>query len=370
MSRIAILRGEALNPFELQSYEPLFGSYDVFGIGSRNGLYELDSLRMPIIRLRPTARGRIARRLLRDRVARLRGLERVLSDCAVVHSAETFLPISEQAAEVRARRGFTLVLTCWENIPFVHEDDPRLAARKRMVRDATDLFVAVTEAARQALQLENIPSDKIVIQPAGIDRRIFRPTPRNEALRRNWAVPDGWTTVLYSGRLIREKGLLDLVRAMAALPNTVLVLVGEGPERTRLEAAARAQRITDRIRFVGAVGYGEMARFYAAADMFCLPSVPAPYWQEQFGMVLVEAMACGIPVVTTATGSIPEVVGDAASVVPPYAPDQLAAALGSLREDPQRRASLVEAGLQRVAERYDAERVAASIGDIYRRLLE
>ena len=84
--------------------------------------------------------------------------------------------------------------------------------------------------------------------------------------------------------------------------------------------------------------------------------------------MLVEPRACGIPVVTTATESIPEVVEDAATVVPPYAPDRLAGALAALR-DPQRCASLAAAGLQRVAESYVAERVAASIGDIYRRLL-
>jgi glycosyltransferase involved in cell wall biosynthesis len=307
--------------------------------------------------------------VLGDRSSRLLGLERVLAGCAIVHSAETFLPISEQAAKVRARRQFKLVLTCWENIPFLHEDDPLIIDRKRVVRDATDLFLAVTESAREALLLENVPSDRIAVQPVGLDRDVFRPTERDRSLLDRLRVPDGWSTVLYCGRLIREKGVVDLVRAAAKVPRTVLVLVGEGPERTRLEAAARAQGTSDRLRFVGAVDYGEMSRLYASADVFCLPSVPTPYWQEQFGMVLVEAMACGTPVVTTATGSIPEVVGDAAVLVPAYAPDQLAAALASLLADAPRRAALAEAGLQRVAERYDATQVANAIGDLYASLL-
>jgi starch synthase len=367
--RVAVLRGEWLNPFELQNYVPLVGTYDVFGIGARDGYYQLRSPRLPIVRLHSLGRSRVARRVLGDRSARLFGLERVLAGCAVVHSAETFLPISEQAAKARARQQFKLVLTCWENIPFLHEDDPLIVERKAIVREATDLFLAVTDAARQALLLENVPSERIAVQPVGVDRSVFRPTERDRSLLEKWGIPDGWSTMLYCGRLIREKGVVDLVRAVARVPGTVLVLVGEGPERTRLEAVARAQGTSDRLRFVGAVDYGEMSRLYASADVFCLPSVATPYWQEQFGMVLVEAMACGTPIVTTATGSIPEVVGDAAVLVPAYAPDQLAAAVADVLADAPRRAALAEAGLQRVADRYDATQVARSIGDHYASLL-
>jgi glycosyltransferase involved in cell wall biosynthesis len=369
-SRIAILRGEWLNPFELQSYEPLVSSYDLVGIGARNGSYDLGSTRMPVVRLRPAGRGRIARRILGDRSSRLLGLERNLLGYAVVHSAETFLPISEQAARAQAQGKFKLVLTCWENIPFLYEDNPRVAARKQVVRDTTDLFLAVTDGARQALLLENVPSEQIIVQPVGVDRRVFRPTDRDEAFLHKWAVPEGWTTVLYCGRLIREKGVLDLARAMVRLPRTVLILAGDGPERRRLEAAAVALGVHSQLRFVGGVAYGEMPGLYSAADVLCLPSVSTPYWQEQFGMVLVEALACGVPVVTTATGSIPEVVGDAAVLVPAYAPDELAGALARLLGDRPRRTELVESGLQRVAERYDAAKVAASIGEVYERLLE
>jgi alpha-maltose-1-phosphate synthase len=367
--RVAVLRGEWLNPFELQSYVPLVGTYDVFGIGARDGYYQLSSPRFPIVRLHSLGRSRVARRVLGDRSARLLGLERVLAGCAIVHSAETFLPISEQAAEARTRRGFKLILTCWENIPFLHDDDPLIAKRKRVVCEATDLFLAVTEAARQALLLENIPSERVVVQPVGVDRSVFRPHKRDPSVLGKWGVPDGWSTVLYCGRLIREKGVVDLVRAVAMVPRTVLVLVGEGPERTRLERAARAQGISERISFVGAAEYRDMPRLYANADVFCLPSVATPYWQEQFGMVLIEAMACGTAIVTTATGSIPEVVGNAAVLVPAYAPDQLAAALGDLLADAPRRATLAETGLQRVADRFDATKIARSIGDLYDTLL-
>jgi glycosyltransferase involved in cell wall biosynthesis len=219
------------------------------------------------------------------------------------------------------------------------------------------------------LLIENVPSDRIVVQSVGVDTQVFRPTGCDESLLREWAVPDGWTSVLYCGRLIREKGVLDLVRALVELPRTVLILVGEGSELPRIRVAAAACGVDDRIRYIGPVAYASMPRFYSTADVFCLPSVSTPYWQEQFGMVLVEAMACGIPVVTTATGSIPEVVGDAALIVPPYAPEQLATALGAVLDDPTQRAAASKAGLQRVVDHYDAAKVAASLRRIYDRLI-
>ena len=366
---MAVLRGEHANPFELQSFRPLLGSWDLFAVGAADGSHDLDSLQMPLVRLRHYGRGRLARRVLGDRSSRLLGLRKAVSGCAIVHSAETFLPISEQAAQLRSRQGFKLVLTCWENIPFLYEEGPILARRKSVVREAADLFLAVTERAREALLLEGVPEDRIVTQPVGVDRGFFRPSARDPAIRERWGVADDSNVVLYCGRLVREKGVLDLVRAVATVPEAVVVIAGSGPEQTRLDLAVRALGLDGRVRFVGPLPYGRMSEAYAAADVFCLPSVSTPYWQEQFGMVLVEAMASGVPIVTTSTGSIPEVVGPAAMLVPDYSPDALAEAIGALLGDPDRRHALGELGLQRVADRYDAQKVAAAIGSTYERLL-
>lgn len=367
--RVAILRGDDLNPFELQSYTPLLGSYDLFGVGTRREVFDLRPVQIPVVRLREMARGRLGRRLRPDRSGRLRGLEKVLAGCAIVHSAETFLGITEQAVELRARHGFKVVARCAENIPFLHEDRPHLAARKDVTRPAVDVFQALTESARQALVSEGVPEERVVVVPFGVDRSVFRPAERDSSLLGAWEVPDGWSTILYCGRLIREKGLLHLVEALASLPRTILILVGSGPERLRLERAAEAFGVHDRLRFAGTVDYPQMPRLYASCDVFCLPSLQMPYNEEQFGMVLIEAMACGTPVVTTTTGSIPEVVGEAALVVPPYAPEKLAEALARVQADPDLRATLAQSGIQRVADRFDATKVAESLGDMYRKLL-
>lgn len=366
--RVAILRGEALNPFELQSYAGLSRACNVVAIGARDGRHPLDELGTRAILLHPFAQSRLHARLLGDRARRLHGLAEVLDGFDVVHAAETFIPISEQAAELRARAGFKLVLTCWETIPFLHEERPEIAARKRVVREAADLFLPVTEAARSALQLENVPAGRIQVQPVGVNRRVFRPLEKDGRLLHEWNVPPEAPVILYSGRLVREKGVLCLLLALEHVPGAVLVVAGDGPEKPRLEAAAAARGIAHRVRFIGARRYSEMPGIYACADVFCLPSLPTPYWEEQFGMVLVEAMACGVPIVASASGAIAEVVGDAALLVPAFEVDELAAALRSLVADPVTCQALVSAGLRRAAERYDAGAVAAALERKYEQL--
>jgi glycosyltransferase involved in cell wall biosynthesis len=369
MRTVAVVRGEALNPFELQSYAGISDDYRIVGIGSTDGMYEIDRIRSEVLLLRPKARTRLGARFYGDRARRLRGLGNALDGADVVHSAETFLPVSEQVAELRPRAGFKFVLTCWETIPFLHEDRAQLAERKQMVREAVDLFLPVTDLARRALLLENVPAEKIVVQPVGVDRRVFNRDVNAEGLLRRWNIPSGAPVILYCGRLIREKGIVHLVLALEHVLDAVLVIAGVGPEKPRLQAAARARGVVDRIRFVGHFPYHEMPRLYASADVFCLPSETAPYWEEQFGMVLAEAMCCGRPIIAAATGAIPEVVGDAGVLVPPSDPKELASALEHLVADADARAQLAAVGEQRAAERYDAESVARGISARYDSIL-
>lgn len=322
-------------------------------IGARDGSYPVAGLGLPITRLRTLP----SRVVGADRGSRLLGLKRALLGYDVVHAAETFISWTEQVSAAKASNGSKVVLTCWENIPFLHEEDPVLARRKQAVRAAADLFLAVTPEARRALELEGVRPERIRVQPAGVDRGLFRPLPPD--------IRFGERVVLYVGRLIREKGLSDLVLAMRGLGGR-LVLVGSGPERPRLEAMAAELGVD--VVFPGPLAYDELPAAYAAADVVVLPSVPTPYWQEQFGMVLVEALACGRAVVATRSGSIPGVLGDAALLVPPYAPEALAHAIRSLLDDAGRRRLLGVAALRR-SELYDSGRVAEGLKEAYRAVL-
>jgi starch synthase len=377
---VALLRGEALNPYEMQVYGALTDHFDLLAVGRRRPLHEVDRVPLPTVLLHSIgevhALSAVHRRLSRRwRIPgdpdRLFGLAGAVGRRDVLHAAETVLPVSEQAAELAVERGSKLVLTCWETIPFRYDDDPVLAARKVKVKRATSIYLAVTDRARTALLAEGIPSDLIRVVPASIDCTRFRPLPRQSSVRRGWGVPAGARVALYVGRLIQEKGVVELVRAFAGVDDCAahLVLVGSGNQGERLQIAARTLGVSDRVHVAAGVSHGALPQLYAAADVVVAPSLTTPYWEEQFGMVLGEALACGRPLITTASGAIPEVVGDAACVVEPYDVPALTRALAELLGDAAAQESLGRAGRHRAETLYDVPVVARRLAGVYTEML-
>ena len=305
----------------------------------------------------------------RDSRARLR---RAVEGRDILHAAETVLPVSHQCARIADSTRSSLVLTCWETIPFRYDDDPRLAARKAYVRPRTSHFIAVTERAKVALLAEGVAREQISVVPAAVDCERFAPASPDPDLRRRWGVPDDALVVLYIGRMIQEKGITELVTAFARCQpphHAHLVMVGNGNQAGRVRIAARALAVSDRVHVLPGVSYRELPAHYATADVVVAPSLTTPYWEEQFGMVLAETMASGRPLITTTSGAIPEVVGDAASLVPPYDGEALAAALAELLTQPERRAALAQSSRQRALSRYALPVVAARLRQVYAQVL-
>lgn len=377
---VAILRGEALNPYEMQSYVPLTAEYDLLAVGRSHPLYEVAGLGLPTRLLHAMSERRsvasVGRRIdsligIKLDVDRLLGLEKMVADRPLLHSAETFLPVSEQAAEIVERGTHRLILTCWETIPFLHDEDMRLACRKVAVKSATSKFLAVTNRARDALMLEGIASDRVTVIGAAVDCDRFTRRPKSMVIRGEWRVPDNATVILYVGRLIQEKGVIQLLEAFASEQrrNTYLIYVGNGDQQSRIKSAASTLGVADLVRVLPGIAYSFLPELYASADIVAAPSLPTPYWEEQFGMVLVEAMACGRPLITTDSGAIPEVVGDAARVVPPYDISALSEALSELLADEMLRTELSSAGFVRARERYAVPVIASRIARTYAEVL-
>ena len=164
-----------------------------------------------------------------------------------------------------------------------------------------------------------------------------------------------------------EKGHFDVIRALATLERPPrLLIVGAGPERERLLRYAAELGLGDRVE-IRAVPYSEMPAVFAAASCVVLASLPTPVWEEQFGMVLAEAMAAGAPVLASSSGAIPEVVGDSARVFTPGDWIELARLLES--------GPLADPAGQRVAHdpellrRYSLEAAADRMRAAYRRVL-
>jgi phosphatidylinositol alpha-mannosyltransferase len=164
--------------------------------------------------------------------------------------------------------------------------------------------------------------------------------------------------VLFFSRLEKRKGLEVLVRAMPHVPGATLVVAGSGPEEKTVRSLARSLSV-DAV-WLGRVPDGEVASTYRGADVYCAPALGG----ESFGIVLVEAMAAGAPVVCSNLAGFRAVAGDAAFLVAPHAHRRLAAALRQVLEDPGKSETMRAAGRE-VAARYDWGRLVPRVEELY-----
>ena len=380
----AIVRGNALNKWEMQNFEPLIPQWNIVACGSQKGIYPTGDIHIPIRCFRPASAtfdqwGYVARVVQRLHLARrpddfLVGLEPYLADILIAHAAETHIAFSEQAVRAGQRYGTKVILTCWETIPFAYEEDALIRNRRAFVRANTDLFLATTTRAARALKLEGVEETRIRIVMPGVDVERFKPGPRSPILMQQYGLAQDDIVLLFVGRLIREKGVRELVLAcrllLRSLPEPTarkcrLLIAGNGPQRDFITALIQSLGLAEQAQIVGGVDYMQIHALHQVADIFVLPSIATPYWEEQYGMVLAEAMACGKPVVSTATGGIPEVVGEGGILVPPLEPEALAEALRGLIVDETMREELGRKARKYAVQRLNAEITAMQIGAAY-----
>jgi glycosyltransferase involved in cell wall biosynthesis len=175
----------------------------------------------------------------------------------------------------------------------------------------------------------------------------------------------------FVGRLVPEKGIFVLVEALARLADLPwsMLVVGDGPSREDLRARAEAHGLAHRLTWVSSVPHQEVPRYLQAMDVLVLASLTGTAWKEQFGHVLIEAMACGVPVVGSDSGAIPEVIGEAGFVTKEGDPASLAEALKQLLPDAELRARLGALGRARVEAEFTHARIAEKTWEVYESML-
>jgi teichuronic acid biosynthesis glycosyltransferase TuaC len=201
------------------------------------------------------------------------------------------------------------------------------------IRDAAAL-IAVSAAIRQALIALGAAPGKVTVLRNGVDTSLFRPPADRAAARA--ALGLSRPTLISVGLLIERKGHHLAIQAMPALPAFALLIVGEGPERAELESLARRLGVQDRVRLLGARPHAELPALYGAADALVLASS-----REGWANVLLEAMACGTPVVASNIWGNPEVVQshEAGLLMEARTPDAIASAVNRLFAAPPDRAA-------------------------------
>jgi len=172
----------------------------------------------------------------------------------------------------------------------------------------------------------------------------------------------------YVGRLEARKGVHVLIDAVADTSNCSLVLVGDGPDHDAIARHVEARGLASQVTIRGYATHAELPELYRGFDVVVVPSLETSSWVEQFGRVVVEAMASGVPVVASRSGALPEVVGDAGVLVSPGDVGALTGALKELAADPDQRRRLAAAGLVR-ASQYSWRAVARRHLEFYRETL-
>jgi D-inositol-3-phosphate glycosyltransferase len=241
----------------------------------------------------------------------------------------------------------------------------RASVEGRVAREVDHVIATCSDEVWELLRL-GVDRRRVSVVPCGVDLGAFGPAGPVEA-----RVP-GRPRVVAVGRLVERKGFGNLITALARVPGAELVLAGgpvreelrRDPQARRLLALARRLGVADRVDLRGRVSREDLPALLRSADVVaCVP------WYEPFGIVPLEAMACGVPVVATAVGGLIDTVVDGVTGVhiPPRRPDAIAGAIGALLADPARRAELGRAGAER-ARRYAWDRVAAATSAVYDQL--
>lgn len=383
--KIAIVRGAFLNQFEMQNFVPLAKRHELVAFSSLRPIHDQVSFPvvklpspMDLLNLTPMLQHNRVKRILRGVLNRalidahyLYGLEKALEGFDIAHCAETYYHFTQQCLRAK-KKGFVkkVISTVWENLPFANE---RILGRKKFKKRAieeADHFIAVTNIAKKALIAEGCKEEKITVIPMGIDLRKFemqnakcKITDKNEKI-----------TILFVGRFETEKGVKELLRAFKLLTINYkqltirLKLIGEGSLKGWVEEWAKYNQQDNNVT-IEQCNYQDIPKVYQKADIFVLPSKRTKTWQEQFGMVLVEAMASSLPIVATKSGAIPEVVGKCGLLVEEQDVEGLYKALKRLVENESLRIKLGKMGRERAKKYFDSCKVAEKIEKAYQKIL-
>ena len=234
--------------------------------------------------------------------------------------------------------------------------------RKYTLRNA-DFAVARSGEAMNVLREKGYHGPARVV-PNGVDADLFHTMDRAQC-RAALQLGTGFV-VAYLGRLVEEKGLLDLVDAVAKCPADVtLLLVGSGPLESAIRSRAAEKNMSDRLRILPAKPLAELPQVMNAIDAMVLPSRTTARWKEQFGRVLIEAGVCGTAVIGSDSGAIPDVVGDGGLVFPEGNIDSLVGAIMQLRQNPDLKNRLGQNGRQNALGKCTWQQVAKQMFEIY-----
>ena len=280
----------------------------------------------------------------------------------IVHvEEEPFTFACFQFLSAAKKRGKKTVFFTWENIRRRH--NPGYEFFNNYCIKNTDAAIAGNNEGRDILVEKGCRAPVYVIPQYGINMKDF--------ILRGGDAPKRDYKIGYVGRILPEKGIEVLIDALSGIPDARLVMAGTGASGyTALVREAAEKKLAGRHEFTGFVEREKMGRLLASLDILVLPSLTTKTWKEQFGRVIAEAFASGVPVIGSGSGEIPNVIGDAGLVFKEGSSADLAGKIMHLMADGELYKSCAEKGTKRVLEHYTNEGIAAKLDFVYRALLK
>jgi glycosyltransferase involved in cell wall biosynthesis len=258
------------------------------------------------------------------------------------------------------RAGARSVFFTWQNL--LRQYPPPFRWFERAVFRHSAHAIAGSADALEVLRTKGYRGPGTVIPQFGVNPDLFAPGPTPP--------PDAKPVIGFVARLVEEKGIVVLLDALATLPGAWrLHVIGTGPCAAEARRRATALRLAERITWEDSVPSTRIPERLRTFTLLVQPSLTRRHWKEQFGRAVMEAMACGIPVVGSTSAEIPRVIGDAGLVVPEGDPRALRDAMAQLLADPRLRSELGRRGRARVLECFTNARIAEQTVGVYRAAL-
>ncbi len=377
--KIGIVLDNKVNKWALQRFEPLADKYDITVFVGQKNDFDVSSIELKKIFLSHSKETVLAlknpstayKRIVRPPYKRMDfyyfSLQQYLGEMDIIYSCD-MTRSAYTLASLKEKYNYKLILSWWENIPYRSAFDNKMDFYKQFVMDKVDLFLPFTNKAKMALQIEGVAEEMIKVIYPGVDLERFKPGKKPFELMTKFNIPESSFVILYIGKLVSWKGVHNLIYMAKILQRKgikdfTIAVAGKGSQKETMKKIMKDSGTKEHFRFLDFVSYDEIPDIHRMADVMVLPSYPVMYWQEQFGMVLAEAMASGTPVISTLSGSIPEVVGDAAVLIPPGDYESLADNVMTLIKDRILRDDYSGKGRQRAENLFDSKKAAGEFAD-------
>jgi glycosyltransferase involved in cell wall biosynthesis len=380
MLNIAIVRGPWFRPNSTLLWEYIHNAYDdisVTGFNSDPAWFDPSELDLPIEdldwwdgKIDSFGHENVIYQILEKygfpNIA-LSGIKRVVEEYDIVHITENYRLYSLYAALLCDRRETTLFVDCHENIPH-RPANPVALAVKRTVNHLADEFTCPTMDSKRALIHEGVDPDDIHILPNVVDLNLFDEGPKDADRASLPEHLESTFNILFVHGLNKRKGTKFLIGAFEQIreqfDDVSLILVGDNDLNNKYyNDHVAANPDVYHVEYIP-----EIRDLYNLSDVFVLPSIAVKKWEEQFGRVLVESMACGLPSVVTDVGGPRFVVeeGKTSFVVSARSSESLAEALTELYEDEQCRQEMGQRAYEYVRETYAPDTVGDKLYNMYR----